>query len=127
MSHQDPHAPHSSGGHSPAVHGPGDHGATEHAHPGAGEYLKIAAILTVLTAIEVAIFYIPGMAAFLVPALIVLSVLKFVLVVMFYMHLKFDHPAFTWLFVLGLGIAAGIMISLMALFSAFGRFHQPHA
>ena len=121
MTHHDhPTSP----GHS-AEHG-ASHGTGEHAHPGAGQYLKIAAILTVLTAIEVAIFYIPGAQQFLVPSLIVLSVLKFVLVVMFYMHLKFDHPAFGWLFVLGLTIAAGIMISLMGLFGAFGRFHQPH-
>jgi cytochrome c oxidase subunit 4 len=110
----------------PAAHAGEHHATGEQAHPGAGQYLKIAAILTVLTAIEVAIFYIPGLSQIMVPALIVLSVAKFILVVMFYMHLKFDHPAFGWLFVLGLAIAGGIMISLMALFSAFGRFHQPH-
>ena len=97
---------------------------TEHAHPGASEYLRIAAILTVITAIEVAVFYIPAMQSFLVPLLLVLSAVKFVLVVMFYMHLKFDHPTFTWLFVLGLTIAGAIIVSLMLLFDAMVRFHQ---
>jgi len=104
----------------------GEHPAKEHAHPGAGEYLRIAAILTVITAVEVAVFYIPAMAQWLVPTLLVLSAVKFVLVVMFYMHLKFDHPTFSWLFTLGLTIAAGIIISLMLLFDAFVRFHNMH-
>jgi len=108
----------------PTAHG--GHGAPEHAHPGASEYLRIAAILTVITAIEVAVFYIPAMAQFLVPVLLVLSAIKFVLVVMFYMHLKFDHPTFTWLFVLGLTIAGAIIVSLMLLFDAMVRFHQVH-
>ena len=102
---------------------PGDP-VKEHAHPGAAEYLRIAAILGVITAIEVAVFYIPAMAQWLVPTLLVLSAIKFVLVVMFYMHLKFDHPTFSWLFVLGLTIAAAIIMSLMLLFDAFVRFHQ---
>ena len=102
----------------------GEHPAKEHAHPGAGEYLRIAAILTLITAVEVAVFYIPAMSQWLVPILLVLSGIKFVLVVMFYMHLKFDHATFTWLFVLGLTIAAVIIVSLMLLFDAFVRFHQ---
>jgi cytochrome c oxidase subunit 4 len=100
------------------------HPAKEHAHPGAGEYLRIAAVLTLITAVEVAVFYIPAMAQWLVPILLVLSAVKFMLVVMFYMHLKFDHATFTWLFVLGLTIAAVIIVSLMLLFDAFVRFHQ---
>jgi cytochrome c oxidase subunit 4 len=106
----------------PTAHG--EH--PEHAHPGASEYLRIAAILTVITAVEVAVFYIPAMQTFLVPVLLVLSLIKFILVVMFYMHLKFDHPTFTWLFVLGLTIAGAIIISLMLLFDAMVRFHQVH-
>jgi cytochrome c oxidase subunit 4 len=108
----------------PTTHAPAEHAATQHAHPGASEYLRIAAILTVITAIEVAVFYIPAMQTFLVPVLLVLSAIKFVLVVMFYMHLKFDHPTFTWLFVLGLTIAGAIIVSLMLLFDAMVRFHQ---
>ena len=105
----------------------GSHGEPqEHAHPGASEYLRIATVLTVITAVEVAVFYIPAMAQWLVPILLVLSAIKFVLVVMFYMHLKFDSPIFSWLFVLGLTIAAAIITSLMLLFGAFARFHQMH-
>jgi len=110
----------------PTTHGEPGQEHAQHAHPGASEYLRIAAILTVITAIEVAVFYIPAMQQFLVPVLLVLSAIKFVLVVMFYMHLKFDHPTFTWLFVLGLTIAGAIIVSLMLLFDAMVRFHQVH-
>jgi cytochrome c oxidase subunit 4 len=109
-----------------AHHEPHGEGTAEHEHPGAGVYVRIGTLLTVITAAEVAIFYIPAMRQFLVPTLLALSGLKFVLVVMFYMHLKFDHPAFTWLFVLGMAIAMVIIVALMLLFDAFERFHQLH-
>jgi len=94
----------------------GDRAAGEHAHPGAKEYLAIAAVLTVLTAIEVAVFYIPSMKPILVPTLLVLSTVKFSLVAMFYMHLKFDHRLFSWLFVVPMAIAALVILALLKLF-----------
>jgi cytochrome c oxidase subunit IV len=98
-------------------HSPGN--ATEHHHPGAKEYLAIAVVLTVITAIEVAIFYIPKMHSILVPSLLVLSALKFALVAMFYMHLKFDHRLFSWLFVVPMVLAAAVILALMKLFGVF--------
>ncbi len=94
----------------------GDRAAGEHAHPGAKEYLAIAAVLTVLTAIEVAVFYVPSMKPILVPTLLVLSTVKFCLVAMFYMHLKFDHRLFSWLFVVPMAIAAMVILALLKLF-----------
>ena len=87
-----------------------------HAHPGAKEYLAIATVLTVLTAVEVAVFYIPSMKPILVPTLLVLSTVKFSLVAMFYMHLKFDHRLFSWLFVVPMIIAALVILALLKLF-----------
>jgi cytochrome c oxidase subunit IV len=100
-------------------HDPAAPGAGEHAHPGAKAYLGIAVILTVITAIEVAIFYIPQMHPVLVPSLLTLSALKFSLVVMFYMHLKFDHRLFSWLFVLPMMLAAAVILALMKLFGVY--------
>ena len=88
----------------------------QHPHPGAKEYLGIAIILTVITAIEVAVFYIPSMKSALVPTLLVLSAVKFALVAMFYMHLKFDHRLFSWLFVVPMLVMATIVIALLRLF-----------
>jgi cytochrome c oxidase subunit IV len=98
--------------HDPA-HGPG-----EHEHPGAKVYLGIAVVLTVITAIEVAVFYVPALASVLVPILLVLSALKFALVAMWYMHLKFDHKLFSWLFVVPMILATAVIVALMALFGA---------
>ena len=104
-------ADHSSG-HGSTEHGhPGGHG-----HPGAKEYLGIAIVLTVITAIEVAVFYIPSMKPVLVPLLLSLSALKFGMVAMWYMHLKFDHRLFSWLFVVPMLIAALVIIALLRLF-----------
>ena len=88
----------------------------EPAHPGAKEYLAIATILTVLTAVEVAVFYIPSMKPMLVPTLLTLSAVKFGLVAMFYMHLKFDHRLFSWLFVVPMILAALVILALLKLF-----------
>jgi len=91
----------------------------EHAHPGAKQYVGIAVVLTVITAIEVAVFYVPALHFALVPILLTLSALKFGLVVMFYMHLKFDHRLFSWLFVVPMLIAVAVILALMALFGHF--------
>jgi cytochrome c oxidase subunit 4 len=88
----------------------------QHAHPGAKEYLAIATVLTVLTAIEVAVFYIPSLKPMLVPTLLTLSAVKFALVAMFYMHLKFDHRLFSWLFVVPMILAALVILALLKLF-----------
>ncbi len=91
----------------------------EKPHPGPGQYLKIGAILGVITAVEVALVYIAAVRSVLPPILIILSATKFALVAMFYMHLKFDNRLFSAVFVFGLLIAASIMVTLLALFAAF--------
>jgi cytochrome c oxidase subunit 4 len=98
--HGEPHAPH----------------VEEHPHPGAREYLGIAIVLTVLTAVEVAVFYIPAMKPMLVPTLLTLSAVKFALVGLFYMHLKFDSRLFSWLFVVPMILIAVIVLALLKLF-----------
>ncbi len=85
-------------------------------HPGAREYLGIAVILTAITAVEVAVFYIPSMKPIMVPTLLSLSALKFSLVAMWYMHLKFDHRLFSWLFVAPMVVVALVVIALLRLF-----------
>jgi cytochrome c oxidase subunit IV len=98
---------------------PSQHQGEEHAHPGAKEYLAIAVVLLVITAIEVAVFYIPEMKPVLVPTLLTLSAVKFGLVVLWYMHLKFDHRLFSWLFVVGLLLAMAMTVALLKLFGVF--------
>ena len=88
-------------------------------HPTAGMYFKIAIILCVITAIEVGIFYIEDLGDWMIPILTILSLGKFALVAMYYMHLKFDNKLFTILFVVGFVLAAAVVSMLLFLFSAW--------
>ena len=97
------------------------HGAQGHGHPTAKKYLGIAIILTIITVIEVAVFYVPSMHPFLPPILLSLSALKFALVAMFYMHLKFDHRLYSWVFIVPMCFATAIILAFLALFSASHR------
>ena len=95
----------------------------ESAHPGPGEYIKIAVILAIITAIEVGLYYAPAewvtIKELMVPVLLVLSAMKFAFVVMWFMHLKFDDRLFSTMFVGGLALAGAVLIALMFLFAAF--------
>ena len=50
-----------------------------------------------------------------------MSAVKFAIVVLFYMHLKYDHKLFKALFTGPLMIAMATLISLMFLFGKFSR------
>jgi cytochrome c oxidase subunit IV len=92
----------------------------EHEHPTWSVYWKVATILTLITVVEVWCYYLPGFVAtaFFVPTLLVLSAAKFVIVVMFYMHLKYDHKLFRVLFTGPLILA---MLAITALLFLFGK------
>ena len=98
----------------------GGHGGhtEEHEHPTWSVYWKIATILTLITIAEVWIYYIPAFVAtkLFVPTLLIMSAVKFAIVVMFYMHLKYDHKLFRALFTGPLIIAAATMLVLLFLF-----------
>jgi heme/copper-type cytochrome/quinol oxidase subunit 4 len=111
-------------GHPTRGHGPGADAdlRPRAAHPGAGPrtYLVVAAFLLAITVMEVWVFYVPALARVLIPTLLILSTLKFALVAMFYMHLRFDHPWFSFVFVGALLIAVGLAVSLLWLFGHIG-------
>ena len=86
----------------------------ERAHPGPAEYVKIGLTLAVITAVEVAVYYIDALSDVLIPILIVLSALKFSLVVLWFMHLKFDNRLFSTFFVGGLMLAATLFVVVLA-------------
>lgn len=83
-------------------------------HPGALEYAQIGLILAVITAVEVGIYYLGVSHTLLVIALMVFSATKFSLVVLWFMHLKFDHRLFSSMFVLGFLLAISIFIVALA-------------
>jgi cytochrome c oxidase subunit IV len=99
------------------VHAGDAHDANAHAdHPGPRKYAVIAVILTVLTIAEVAVYYIDALSAVLVPLLLVLSAAKFVYVVQYYMHLKYDSKVFSGVFFGPMALAVLVIVSLILLF-----------
>ena len=97
-----------------------DHAAMgiEKEHPTWSTYWKVAVILTLITVVEVWIYYVPAIrdSRAFVPMLLIMSAVKFVTVVMFYMHLRYDHKLFRVLFTGPLIIAMTTIIGLMFLF-----------
>ena len=90
----------------------------ESAHPRPGTYITIAVVLSAITAIEVTVYYLTGLRSVLTPILLTFSAIKFAMVAMFYMHLRFDARLFSSFFVGGLALGAAIVTALMALLRA---------
>lgn len=91
-----------------------------HEHPTWREYKWVALVLTLITIAEVWVYYTPFRESpMFAPVLLVMSALKFAIVVLFYMHLKYDHRLFRALFTGPLMIAMATLISLLFLFGKF--------
>jgi cytochrome c oxidase subunit 4 len=101
-----------------ASHAPahGAHGAHEEHHPTPADYVRIAIILSIITLVEVIIYYIPSMRGILVPILIALSLIKFFAVVGYFMHLKDDKRLFRFMFAAGLVLSLGVFLAMLAMF-----------
>ena len=88
-------------------------------HASTATYLKVAAILTVITALEFAAIYIRALTPILVPLLLVMSAGKFALVVLFFMHLRYDSRVLAFLFGGPLIIAILVAVAFTTLTGAF--------
>ena len=81
-------------------------------------YIRIAIILAAITALEVSTYYVDFGVLFL-PALLIMMVIKFVMVVSYFMHLKFDNKIFSFLFYAGLVLAVGVYAAFLATLKFF--------
>ena len=87
----------------------------QHHHPQPRQYVQIALVLAVLTAAEVALFYLEDGVeeigqTLTVPALLILSALKFYLVVAMFMHLRFEKPLLSRFFTSGAVLAGALYL-----------------
>ena len=89
--------------------------STHPAHASIGTYVKVAVILSVITGLEFAVIYIRRLTPILIPLLLTLSAGKFALVVMFFMHLRYDTKPLTFLFVSSLVLAIGVALAVATL------------
>ena len=88
--------------------------ATHTGSPTPRLYWMIAIILAVLTAIEVTIPYLDALDPVSLPLLLTFGAIKFMVVVGFFMHLKFDRPIYRNLFFIGV-IGALVIFSVVLL------------
>ncbi|MCC6415405.1 MAG: cytochrome C oxidase subunit IV family protein [Opitutaceae bacterium] len=79
-------------------------------------YVRIAMLLAVITGVEIVIIFIPFATWLIVTSLVVLSVVKFLYVIFYFMHLKWDKAFCTILFFIGLVLAIGTTWALLEIF-----------
>ncbi|MEY3615603.1 MAG: hypothetical protein RLZZ518_604 [Actinomycetota bacterium] len=96
-----------------------EHSEAEHGMSTRG-YITIALILAAITALEVSTYYVDFGPLFL-PSLLIMMVIKFIMVVSYFMHLKFDNKLFSWLFYTGLILAIGVYAAALSTFHFFLR------
>ena len=81
-------------------------------------YVSIAMLLAVITGVEIAVIGLPFVKWLLVSVLVVLSAVKFMFVIFYLMHLRWDKVFCTILFFIGLILAGGTMWALLKLFGS---------
>ena len=93
-------------------------------HGTPGFYVLIGAILSIITIVEVWAFSWLFLGGLLIPLMLVLSLGKFVLVIGFFMHLKFDRKYYAWIFTACMVIGIGIFAALLVLLNYAGQVQQ---
>ena len=94
--------------------------ASVHAeHKSTGYYIVVALILAGLTALETSTYWVDFGPLFM-PALLIMMTIKFFMVVLLFMHLKFDNRLFSVLFYAGLFLAVFVYIVALATFRFLG-------
>lgn len=83
-------------------------------HPTPLVYVQIGLILAVITAVEVVAYYLDIARGALLAVLLTLSIAKFVLVVLWFMHLRFDSRLFSILFSGGLVLVIALFMVVLA-------------
>lgn len=79
-------------------------------------FMQIAMLLAIITGIEIVIIFVPVPDVVQYTTLVVLSAIKFMAVIFYFMHLRWDKVFCTILFFIGLILGGGTMAALLALF-----------
>ena len=83
-------------------------------HPTPKKYIQIAIVLGILTAIEIALYYTEDIVGvFTDPILIILAVGKFIIVVGWFMHLRFENKMVNRFFAGGMILALFLFAIVM--------------
>jgi cytochrome c oxidase subunit IV len=87
-------------------------------HPGPKQYVGVAIVLAVATALEVGLYYLDLPHALFATLLLFFGVFKFSLVALWFMHLRFDSGIFRRLFVTGIILAMTVYLIVLTIFGA---------
>jgi len=90
-------------------------------------FFNLALFLAVLTGFEIIAIFLPFSRHTLLTLLIECSVIKFIGVVLWFMHIIYDRMILLWVFLSGLIIACGTVYALMKLFSPVDVDHALYA
>ena len=90
-------------------------------HPSPLQYVLVAVVLCVVTAVEIAVSYTEGDIpdALIIVLLMGMAVVKFALVAAWFMHLRTDKPIFRRFFVLGIVAALVLYLVVLATLHVF--------
>ncbi|HZL45607.1 MAG TPA: cytochrome C oxidase subunit IV family protein [Opitutaceae bacterium] len=81
-------------------------------------YVQIAMILAVITGTEILLIFLPFAKWLVIGSLVMLSAVKFMFVIFFFMHLRWDKLLCTCVFFIGLVLGGGTLWALVSLFGA---------
>jgi cytochrome c oxidase subunit IV len=88
-------------------------------HPSDAEYVRIALILAAITGAEIAVYYLDSIKSLLIPLLFFFAIIKFALVVLWFMHLKFDNKLYARFFTAGILFALTVYAIVLLTFRVF--------
>ena len=92
-------------------------------HPAPYQYVIVAVVLSVITAVEIAVSYLDGdiPRGLIVVLLLVMGLAKFVIVASWFMHLRSDRKVFRQLFIVG---GAGAIVLYLVVLTSLHVFSQ---
>lgn len=99
-------------------------------HPSDSMYWKVGALLGVLTLLEVGTYFVTDdpyshdLKWLLIVGLLVLMVAKFITIISFFMHLRFDNKIFRNVFISGLVLAVGVYLVVLSVFTFWSEDYE---
>lgn len=81
-----------------------------HTESHAGLFIKVWVVLLVLTLVEILLAYVQLGHVAMITLLMGLSLVKTALIMAYFMHLKFDKPALSWMLCVPMAVCLLIMV-----------------
>lgn len=79
-------------------------------------FVQLAMFLAIITGLEIIIIFLPFSYTTLFTSLGILSAVKFLAVIFWFMHLIYDRALCTIIFFIGMALGGGTLLALLALF-----------